>query len=305
MAVYTATATIGTLMTSIYAGCAMQVTYPAGGNVSIAIIDAQTEIVQVYALSDPVSGVVSLYRGRGSNTIVPASDVLLAQSLPNRVNVFEWNFVEIGCVLSATVGYLEFRVNGLTAVSISGINTIAPYANNTASIIGFGAAAPWYIDDFYCNDGTTSDPGTYPNNSFMGNCRVVTLFPTQNASVQWTPLTGANWQEVSETEFDGDTSYNTTTTVGYTDTFNANSLISSAAEVISVWVMGGYKMTDAGARTVEQEVVMSGTTATGSAHNLNTNYNFFADKFAVNPATSASWTTTDVNNITFGYKLAS
>jgi hypothetical protein len=160
------------------------------------------------------------------------------------------------------------------------------------------------IDDFRYND-TTTGPGTYPCNAWMGDLRVATLFAISNNAVTWTPLAGANWQEISETAFDGDTTYNSTATNGNEDLFNFGTLQSVINEIVAVQLVGGYREADAGGHTITQQLKVGGTDNAGATIGLTTGYQFFADLFPVNPTTGASWSLSDVNGMEAGYKAVS
>jgi hypothetical protein len=123
--------------------------------------------------------------------------------------------------------------------------------------------------------------------------------------VQWTPLAETNWQEVGETQFDGDTSYNYATTVGNTDLFTFGSLPTTVSVVYGVFVTGGYRKLDAGPETIVQKLVSSGSTASGSTMAMSLSYAFWTDLFVTDPHTGATWTPTSVNDIIAGYSLAS
>ncbi len=242
------------------------------------------------------TGTIQLYRG----------STLIESSAPNAFNAAAWEFYEVGATINGTSGTLALQVNGTTVLSFSG-NT-QETANSSFGAIGFqlfrtDSNATLSLDDFRWND-TTTGPGTYPCNGFMGDLRVVPLYPTANSAVTWTPLTGANWQEVSETAFDGDTSYNAASTVGDEDLFTMGS-VPSTATVIAVSLIGAYRSGDATAHTLTQQLSVGGTDNAGAVQTLAVGYQFVSDVFPVNPTTAASWAAADVNAMLAGYKVAS
>ena len=160
-----------------------------------------------------------------------------------------------------------------------------------------------HIDDFRCND-TTVGPGTYPCNGFMGDLRVALLTPTANSAVTWTPLANTNWQEVSETAFDGDTSYNSSSVVGNADLFTVTQ-VPTGTEVIGVSVIGAYRNEDATAHTLTQQISAAGTSYAGATQSLTQMYQFLSDVFPINPTSGVSWTVADVNAMLIGYAVTS
>src|SRR5207248_1581490 len=89
-----------------------------------------------------------------------------------------WQHVEVRCKVHATLGEVEVRVNGVTALALTGINTtnagaaaveIAQVACLVAVNVNPG---PFYIDDFFIWD--TTGPA---NVDFIGDRRVITSYP--------------------------------------------------------------------------------------------------------------------------------
>jgi hypothetical protein len=164
------------------------------------------------------------------------------------------------------------------------------------------------MDDFRIND-TTTGPGSYPNNTWMGDLRVDTLFAISNGpTIDFTPTpnTNANYQNINNT---GSTAlgstYNSTSTAGNEDEFNFQTLTGVITEVIAVQIRGGYLETDSASHTMQQFLTILGTQYAGSTWTLASTMQFFSDLFAVNPNTGASWTVTEVNDLLAGYKMLS
>ena len=78
------------------------------------------------------------------------------------------------------------------------------------------------------------------------------------------PLAETNWEEVSETAFDGDTSYNSTSTLGDEDLFNMGTLDAVIDEIVAVQIVGGYREADAGAHTFTQQLKIGGVDNAGA-----------------------------------------
>lgn len=277
-------ASINANLSAGYFGMAMS------GSFTIEIIDGTTSTTQCYLNFSSIYGTITAYNGSGSQ---------IGQSLPNAFNGSLESFFEFHVVVGAS-GTLEVRVDNAPALTLDGVNTQHSSAG-TFSAVGIGSS---FVDDFRIND-TTTGPGAYPNNSWLGDLRVIDLQAISNGSVAWTPLTGTNWQEIAETLFDGDTSYNSTTTVGAEDLLNFSALANTIDQIVGVQLMGAYRENDASTHTVAQHLSIGGTDYAGTARQLAVTYAFLTDLYPVNPATNASWTLADVNSILAGYALAS
>jgi hypothetical protein len=262
------------------------------GVMKVSMIDNLSGTTQCYWQVNPGSGIIQFYNAAG----------VLQRSALNSISVNGWYFLEFQNAISTTAGTAALRINGQAIASfpdLTGLNT-QESANASASAVGLGPSATILIDDIYVCDGTTG-PGSYPNNSFVGDTRCSTLFPISNSSVAWTPLTGTNWSEVDETAMDGDTSYNRTATVGAQDSFNFGTLAVDINQVIGLQITVAVRKEDAGARTVAPVVVLGGTTYQGTAVSVDVTYLYITSIWPINPHTGVSWTSSDVNGMQAGY----
>lgn len=278
----------------------------------ISFVDALDSAV-VISMIDNLTGTAQcawlLNSQTGTITFTDASGSLIATAL-NSIGTSGWYFVElqnqIGPATGGTTGSAALRINNQAIASfpdLTGLNTQRS-ANNSVSGIEFQGGAGLVIDDFYCVDGTTG-PGSYPCNSFLGDNRTATLFAISDSLVSWTPQANLNWQEISEVQFDGDTSYNRSNTAGATDLFNPQALPGDINQVICVGVTTAVRLEDAGARLIAPVIQVGGMVYVGTPQAVNLSYLYITSYWPVNPYTGASWTTADVDGCQFGYKIVS
>jgi hypothetical protein len=289
-----------------FLGIALQIQPVALAYVDFQVMDYVGGAAQLTFRCNVDSGTIVAYRGD------PISGgTVLATSPPNAFSPYVWAKYEASAVISSS-GSFDFHIQGNSIFGgISGVNT-----QNTSnsffnglrvrtSGIGAGLVAnAVYIDDFNFNDSTTG-PGTYPLNGFIGDCATRTLFTAANSSVQWTTLANTNHVEVGEYQFDRDTSYNYATTVGDTDLFTFGSLPTTTSAVFGVQLTGGYRKQDASAQTIVNVFSSSGTVLNGNAWALSLDWAFYTDLSVLDPHTSATWTPAAVNALIGGYKLNS
>lgn len=150
------------------------------------------------------------------------------------------------------------------------------------------------IDDFIVTDSAT----------WLGERWIETLRPASNASVAWTPLAGANWQNVSEAQCDGDTTYNSTAAAAATDTFNVVPLSTTPATIENVRVKVGIRKTDATTHNLHP-VMKSGAAALveGQDFAVAGTYLYAKQDLPTDPNTGIAWTPGAVNASQPGYKL--
>lgn len=260
-------------------------------------------------VADPVNGKTqcSIFFGGGGNTfqVYDKSGALVGVAPNNSLPPATWVFIEFKIKINATAGAFHIRVNGAPVLDVTGVDTqLSANAWSDGFWMRAGYGANRLIDDLYICDTTPSANPTYPMDDFMGDVRVQTLFPIgAGTSTQWTPLTGSNWQEVSETAFDGDTSYNASSTTGQTDLFTFQSLVGGLPQIIAVGVTGAFRKDDVGTRLINNRLVSGTATFTGANQNVSPNYGYYSDVIPVDPNTSAAWTAAAVNGLQAGYTL--
>lgn len=270
--------------------------------------DVLTGTLQCYINISASYGYVQLYGGGSQTNGQAYGGTLLYTSAANATNLANWAFLEIHALIDPTGGKLEVKYNNALVATISGVKT--RYSGNSwFNMVAFygNHYLPTYVDDLRLFD-TTTGPGTYPCNSWGGDLRVQTVYPNANGTVTWTPLSGTNFSEINDpgTHAIG-TTYNSTSTVGSEDTFVFQALSSIITEIISVQIKGAYTETDAASHTVRQLLHISGTDyGSGTDWTLASGgITMFTDQFVTNPATSASWSLSDVNGLLGAYKAIS
>jgi hypothetical protein len=273
-----------------------------------------TTPVQQVSVLFGLDGSVSAYRGGPINAQAGGTyptDTLLAQAF-NVFNPNAWNFVEISTTTNGTTGALSVRVNSkaVSGLTLTGINTqVTPNAYTNCVYwycpYGSGYYSP-QIDDLLLMDGTT---GSGPNafNSFQGELEVRTFAPISNGgTVQWTPISGSNYQNVDGPINNQGTIYNSSTTTGNIDIFNMATLSGEIINVLAVQVTGSYERTGTDMHSIGQRIVSSGTVSAGGTYALvQGQYQYFSDEYPNDPATSTTWTLSGVNAILAGYSLVS
>jgi hypothetical protein len=239
------------------------------------------------------NGIIRLYRG-SQVTLVASSTVLFAPMV--------WHHMEVKATIADSGGNVEVRMNGVTVINYTGDTRAS--SSGTAGldrIIWNGpSSTKGAFDDIYIIDSTGTP------NTFVGDCRINSLAPTSDSSVQFTRSTGAsNYLCVDEVKQNSDTDYVESSTVGHKDVYGYADLSASVAQVHGVQTLVWMKKTDAASRTVRSLVVSGGVTANGAAAGLNTSYTPIPTIVSTDPATGAQWTASAVNSATAGFEIVS
>jgi len=233
-------------------------------------------------------GTTATVLGTGTATISTSADNYIEAKIPfgNSVNV-------------------EIRVNGVTDISLTGVDTTNTANQNWQYFAQAGTPGGSLVlyDYIYLLDNS----GSAPFNDFLGIVRVETLFPTSaNGTPQWTPNTSTNVSRVQETAVDSDTSYNSSLTAGNIDTFNHGSLSSTPVSIFAAKVQSFARKEDVTIHTVRNKLISNVTTANGTTRGVSTVYQLQEDYFLTDPDTAAAWASASaINNTKIGYELVS
>jgi hypothetical protein len=272
-----------------------------GSNTNASVLGVTNlNVGQVYCTVG--AGTIAIFRGDPTLT-----SVQLGSPVTNAIPSSGWAYVELRVTLATgTGGSVQVRVNGISVATVSAVNTsndgttgvsgiMLGTTNTTNTSSGFTAA----FDDVYAVDST----GTAPLNTFLGPVRVVMQYPTANVATNFSGLSGnPNWQNVSETSMDGDSTYNYSTRSGAYDTFTSGAFASSSA-VLALKVVAAGHIDDAGMRGVQTYLQSGPVNAGGTTVNLTGSLRYFSDTYINDPATNARWSTPAVNAVQFGYRI--
>jgi hypothetical protein len=282
---------------TLIVGCAM---YRPGTVTTDDILWFEDHLTSVAHLTVQMrsDGAIRVYRGGGD------SGTNLGESATGLITANTWFHLEFKATIDDTAGIAVVRINGITALSLSSLDTRnggGAYVNR----IGFGGIdgiSTLYVDDVYVCDTT----GTY-NNDFIGDASVVALYPDGAGQYsEWTPSAGSNWQNVDEQGTpNDDTDYNSAGDVNTRDLYNMTPLPITSGAVHGVKIDGTLKKTDTGTRGVKL-MMRNGTTETESSEfPLNTAYTRHESiVYETNPHTSAPFTIAEVNAIQMGQKVS-
>lgn len=237
-----------------------------------------------------------------SGTIVLARYDGLSPSSANTVaesaQVFQagtYNHLESYLTYGTDTATAEVRLNGVTVIDVSGISTSqigtlkGPFA-----ILGIHAGSG--LDDVFCWD----TEGDF-NNDFLGDCRVRTLLPSEDTTIQeWTVVgAGSAAAAISEVPADGDTSYLTADTVDMAAEFVLPDLPATVTSVAGLYVTAEMKKDDAGDSFVQIGIAQDSGDTLSSDKSLTTTYAYYGLSVEYNPDTGAPFTPDEVAAVRF------
>lgn len=262
----------------------------------LTLYDGTTKQLKVRVNS---ANIIEVLHG-GTDSILCSTTTPLNQGL--------WYYFEIKATISNTAGYIAIRLNGETVGSASGLDT----QNSSNSYINrmYLSCTEGGVNDINnsFDDLYVCDTSGATNKDFLGDITVETLYPNANGNYsQWTPLSGNNYENVNEILVDGDTTYNSTNTAGYKDSYAFSNLSTTGMDVRAIAVNTMIAEEIAGDRTVRAFTRINSTDYEigDSDSYLSTDYFNIQDILDQNPDDSANWEEEDINALECGIELTS
>lgn len=216
-----------------------------------------------------------------------------------------YQHVETWAYFHQTLGTVEVRVNGVTVVSLSNIDTVATSnvecsqvalcCNTNKTVGGTTTDVISDVDDYFCCD----DSGSY-NNDFVGDRRVLTLMPNADtAQADWSLSTGVDgYALIDDVAPDDDSTYIYTGAPGSpgpVSEFDLDDLPGGVASISGVVVVNRSRKTDAGIANLQLGVVSGSSEAIGSDRAITEAYTYYHDVVETDPDTAAPFTPTAVD----------
>ena len=258
---------------------------------------------KIVALYDGATLGVNLQQTYGGELAVYRGTTLLGTTSGLGLLMSTWYWIEMKVVCNATTGSYEVRVGGVNKLSASSVNTKAG-SNNYHTKVGFiGPQSGYeYLDDIYILDGSGS-----ANNTFLGNRKVVALFPNGDVG-GYTDFTcstgGTHYALVDENPVNDDTDYVEDGTTGHKDLWDYPSLSGTGSTISGIQINTMARETDATNFTLNTLIKSSTTEDAGTGEVIgSTSYKVMRRISETDPATSAAWTVSGVNAAQFGVKV--
>jgi hypothetical protein len=226
----------------------------------------------------------------GSSTIATYS------SFTMRYN--EWYYLELKVFCHPTSGTVEARIDGVTVISLTGINTQAG-ANTYHNKVCLIGAQYNQFDDFYICDGS----GTTVND-FQGICKIIGLLPSADTgTIQWTPSSGTTHYNLVDSNPANTSDYVYSSTQTNIDLFTYPDLIGTGT-IVGFQLNTQAMLSDGTSIILQTPVVSSGSTDLGADYTLTSGtYADFKHISTTDPHTGSAWTIDGLNAAQIGVKV--
>lgn len=280
------------------AGTAYRPVTPVNNTGTILVFWAsnQTWNIQIRAELD---GRITVRRGfNGTQLDITTNPVLVED---------DFVYVEAKVLIDNAAGSVEVRVNGSTVINLTVEDTLLSGVEEIASV-GVGGANTQGVDhdDFY----VLNLDGPPPYNTFLGDVRVDTLFPTGDGAhteiaTVFPAFPTTSWDKLDEVPWDDDTSYIESSVANQRSLFNITDLppVIGGATVYGVQIFTRAKKTLTGNKTYRTLARPAGANFTVATHGLPSDYNKSVSILTNNPATGVAWGEPEIDTLQVGMEV--
>lgn len=215
-----------------------------------------------------------------------------------------WYYIECKFFLHDATGTVEVRVNGVTVINATGLDTKnagTKAVYDSFVFKGQGSSVNVDFDDLYILNGAG---GAY--NAFLGDITVETIKPSGNGNAS--DFLGSDGNSTDNYLLVDDTAYSNTDYVsasvaGNKDKYVFGDLVRTTGSVKGVMSFAVLSKSDSGAKQARLLARTAATDYNGSTETLNTSDIAYKKVWEVNPNTAVDWTIAGVNGAEFGVEV--
>lgn len=253
-------------------------------------------IVQLTIALGTDGGLVAYRGGQPGGGGVFGSAVLLDRSAPI-IGAGAYQHVEIYAKAgNGTDGALEIRVDEVTKLNLTGIDTIST-ANVEFSQVAFDVRGnlgyTWDLADVYCND-TTADGSAC--DTFIGDCKSGWLpVNGDTAQADFVLSTGASGYALLDDIPPDDADYISTGSATAQSNFAVANGPGNLSEILTTRPAIRAMKDDAGTCTVAPSMISNGDKATVSDQPITTAFAYYDSNVPISPDTGVPWTPSEIN----------
>jgi len=205
----------------------------------------------------------------------------------------QWHWVEVKVFVSNTVGTVEIRIDGKVVMALTNVDTSFSGGTEIDIITFEGGGFNGQWDDIYISDLS----GSAPQNDFLGDGRVDTLYPDGDGNyTEFGTTTGTpHSDEVNENPPDNSgASVITSTAANQRDTFTMDDLAVISDQTIFAVQQTSYADYDVSATSFRQ-ILRRVADHNGGSVALSASRAFHIEVWNDDPQAAAAWTETNVN----------
>jgi hypothetical protein len=252
----------------------------------------------VMQLIDSATEQIKLWDDYGTFRVKRGATLLGSSSIVHSAST--WHQVEFKTTISTTVGTVLLKIDGVTALNLTGVNT-QQSANAYLNFIKFGEMSSGQYF-FGLSDLILMDTSGSYCNDLLGAKIVAVKLPTGDGNYkQFTPSTGTDHYAVVDELPPNTTDYNSGS-VDNIDTFTKSAVANPNANISGVALSIYCCSSDGGTASVAPVARSGSTNSVGSDLTVPSSYTYLQGFIYTDPATSNPFTRSGLDAAEFGYK---
>lgn len=234
--------------------------------------------------------------------VVYRNGVLLGQSATGVIVNNTFHYIECWGILSATVGTINMKVDGVQVLTLSGLNNVAS-ATTVYGGIAFGGGIYGSSGGFPSNN-VTIDDMYFTDGNTLGERKIETLRPAADTTTkQFVADTGTvNFSRVNATLAQS-TTFVQGSNIGDTDLYTVGALASTPAAIDAVNIISFANKTDAATRALALVADVSTVQIVSPNLTLGASVGMNNSLMLTRPGGGA-WTAADITALKIGPKVA-
>jgi len=254
-------------------------------NPRLVVLVATTGALQVYRDCDATTGV----------------GTLIGQTAAPVITANSWRHVETKVVWGTTTGEVEIRVEGVTKLHLTNVNTGA--GNYAQVAIGNSYSLTGVLLTSYAKDIVFWDTAGSENNDFLGSVGVYFQPPNADVSSGWSRSSGSTDYGLVDEAPPNDAGYIYAGTPAPSPSImNVEPLPADVVAIRGFFPIGRSEKTDGGDGKLQMSVSPNGTDWDDGADNpQSTAFTYYYDVSEVSPDTTDPWTVVEFSTLQFKF----
>lgn len=228
-----------------------------------------------------------------------AGTVIGTSDLAWKLTANSWHHVETKVTFNNAAGSVEIRVDGITALTVAGVNTVGATAGNVGIVEMWGGAGDTTGMSVYYKDIVMWNTNGVRNNDFFGTVQVISLIPNSDTTLgAWTLTGSATGWGILDNAPPIDTQYLDAAypgAVGVPCQFGMTDLPIDVTSVRALQSFVRGTKTDGGDGNLQASIVSGASVANGVDRPVTAAFTYWKDIFEVDPATGVAWTVAAAN----------
>lgn len=204
-----------------------------------------------------------------------------------------YHHIETKFTLAAgSAAAIEIRVDGATVLTLTGLTSGAPVAEQIIIGNGEGSFQPCYFKDLV----VWNSLGTR-NNDFLGTVSVLGLAPTSDVTLTWTPSTGTTGYNLLDNSppLDGTEFLTAPYPPPAASVFGLADLPINVTSVRALITQVRTRKVDGGDGNLQSSLLSGAASVNGADRPVTTAFTYYEDVFETDPNTAGVWTPAAAN----------